>query len=84
MWYVYIVRCVDDTLYTGITNNVSKRVATHNAGKGARYTRSRRPVKLVYKKSFPDKSTAFKRERAVKQLTRKNKELLIKRKRQSG
>ena len=75
--YVYILRCADDTLYTGWTTDVTKRVKTHNSGKGAKYTRARLPVELVYTEEFEDKIDAQKREYAIKQLTRAEKEALI-------
>ena len=75
--YVYIVRCADGTLYTGWTTDVEKRVAVHNSGRGAKYTRSRRPVVLVYFEEFDGKAEAQKREYAVKRLTRQEKEKLI-------
>ena len=77
MWYVYILECSDLTLYTGITNNVEKRIDTHNKKKGAKYTKTRTPVKLVYKQSFETKSLAAKEEWRIKQLTRNQKILLI-------
>ena len=77
MHYVYILRCADDTLYTGWTTDVKKRVETHNSGKGAKYTRARLPVELVYTEEFEDKIEAQKREYAIKQLTRAEKESLI-------
>ena len=77
-WHVYMVRCSDGTLYTGITNDLEKRIEAHNNGKdGARYTRSRRPVSLVYSEEFSSKSSAMKRENEIKKLTRKEKEKLI-------
>lgn len=75
--YTYMVRCADGTLYTGWTNDLTKRLQVHNAGKGAKYTASRRPVELVYTEEHPDKITAMQREYAIKQLTRKEKEQLI-------
>lgn len=78
MWTVYILRCKDDTLYTGITDDLPHRLAAHNAGKGAKYTRGRGPVVLVYQEEAPDKSTALKREHAIKQLTRTEKLKLCK------
>jgi putative endonuclease len=69
-WYVYIVRCADGTLYTGISNDVERRVAQHNEGKGARYTRGRRPVSLAYVEEAASKSAASKREAAIKYLPR--------------
>ncbi len=77
-WYVYIVCCSDHTLYTGITTNPVKRIAEHNqSSKGARYTRARRPVFLVYLEEQPDRSRASLREYAIKHLRRKEKEELI-------
>ena len=73
-----MLRCADDTLYTGWTTDVKKRVETHNSGKGAKYTRARLPVELVYTEEFDDKTEAQKRENAIKQLTRAEKETLIK------
>lgn len=74
---VYIVRCSDGTLYTGWTNKLADRVAVHNSGDGARYTRGRRPVELVYSESCSDRSHALRREREIKKLDRKGKEKLI-------
>lgn len=76
-YWVYILRCADGTLYTGCTNDLSRRLAAHNAGKGAKYTRSRRPVELVYREAVPDKSTALRREAAIKGLSRAEKLALI-------
>lgn len=75
--YVYIVRCHDNTFYTGWTTNLEKRIETHNAGKGAKYTKIRRPVELVYYETFESKSDALKREYQIKQLKRSEKEELI-------
>lgn len=77
MNYTYIVRCKDDTLYCGWTNDLERRMATHNAGKGAKYTRSRHPVELVYYETFETKEEAMRREYEIKQLTRKQKVELI-------
>ncbi|MBU5317408.1 GIY-YIG nuclease family protein [Clostridium bornimense] len=77
MCYVYILKCSDNTLYTGWTNNLEKRIATHNSGKGAKYTRNRLPVELAYFETFEDKSSALKREYAIKQLPRYKKLDLI-------
>lgn len=75
---VYIVRCSDDTYYTGIAIDVARRIEEHNTSpKGARYTRSRRPVTLVYHEEHPDRSSASKREYAIKKMRRKAKKLLI-------
>ena len=76
-WYVYMLRCRDNSLYTGYTDNVTRRVAVHNAGKGAKYTKARLPVIVVYQEEYPDKSSALKREYAIKQLTKAQKEALI-------
>lgn len=76
--YVYIIECKDNTYYTGWTTNLERRIKAHNNGNGAKYTKARRPVKLIYYEEFPDKKQALKREYAIKQLTRKQKELLIK------
>jgi putative endonuclease len=73
-WYVYIVCCRDDTYYTGITNNVAKRIEKHNSGKGAVYTSGRRPVKLIYQEKHADKSSARKREIQIKDWRREKKE----------
>lgn len=76
--FVYILKCSDQSFYTGWTNNLKKRVKTHNAGKGSHYTRARRPVSLIYFEEYPDKISAMKREYSIKQLSRKKKEELIK------
>ncbi|MDD6207187.1 MAG: GIY-YIG nuclease family protein [Clostridiales bacterium] len=75
--YAYILRCSDGTLYTGWTNNLEKRLKAHNAGKGAKYTKSRRPVTLEYYEAFATKSEAMKREAQIKKLSRRQKEALI-------
>lgn len=75
--FVYLLRCVDDSLYCGYTNNLTKRVETHNRGKGAKYTRRRTPVTLVYSEEFKTKSEALKREHQIKKLSRKEKLALI-------
>lgn len=77
MNYTYILKCKDGSLYTGWTNNLEKRIKDHNAGKGAKYTKSRRPVELVYYETFDTKEEAMKREYAVKQLSRTKKIQLI-------
>ena len=78
IFYVYMVRCSDNTLYTGYSDNVLRRVKTHNRGKGAKYTRCRLPVHLVYVESFSSKSGAMSREWYIKhRLSRKDKEALI-------
>ena len=78
MNYVYILWCNDDSLYTGWTNNLEKRIKAHSDGKGAKYTRARVPVELVYFEVFEDKIEAMKREYAIKQLKRMEKLELIK------
>lgn len=75
--FTYIVRCSDGTLYTGWTNDLEKRIACHNRKKGAKYTKSRTPVTLVYSEQFDTKEEAMKREYRIKQYSRKEKELLI-------
>lgn len=77
-YYVYLLLCSDKTFYIGTTNDVSKRVATHNKGKGAKYTKIRRPVKLLYSENLHGKSEALKREHELKKLTRNQKEELLK------
>ena len=76
-WYVYMLRCGDDSLYTGYTDDVQRRLKIHQSGKGAKYTRSRLPVTLAYQESLPDKSAALRREAAIKRLTRRQKLELI-------
>jgi len=76
-WVVYIVRCADGSLYTGITKDVKRRCQQHNAGTASRYTRSRGPVKLVYQEDQPDQSSALKREAAIKAMTRQGKLAMI-------
>jgi len=75
-WVCYLLRCADDTLYCGITNDLGKRLAAHNAGEGAKYTRGRAPLTLVYRESCVDKSAALKREREIKSFSRAKKLLL--------
>ena len=75
-WVLYIVQCTDGTYYTGISDDITHRLSEHNAGKGAKYTRGRGPVKLVYCKSVGSKSEALKEEYRTKQLSRKQKEVL--------
>lgn len=77
MNYTYILQCRDGTLYTGWTNDLRRRVKAHNLGKGAKYTKSRRPVKLVYYEEFLTKGEAMKRECAIKRMGRKEKERMI-------
>lgn len=76
-FFCYMVECADGSYYTGWSTDPERRVKTHNAGKGAKYTQMRRPVKLIYVEALPDKSSALKRERAIKRLSRKQKEKLL-------
>ena len=76
-WYVYILRCGDGTLYTGISDDVARRLAAHRSGKGAKYTRGRGPLELVYQEQVPDKSAALRREYQIKRLPKQEKEGLI-------
>lgn len=78
MHFVYILRCGDDSLYTGYTNDVEKRVEVHNSGKGAKYTRSRLPVELVYYKRVDSKSIGLRLEAKIKKLSKNKKEALVK------
>ena len=76
-YWVYILRCADGTLYTGITNDVPRRLAAHNSGRGAKYTRGRGPVELVYREAAEDKPAALRREWEIKRLSRAEKLALI-------
>jgi len=78
MWYVYIIRCKDGTLYTGATTDINRRIREHNKRKGARYTRPRSPVKLMFSQRIANRSKALKREIEIKSFTRKRKLKLIK------
>jgi len=80
MWYTYILKCADGSLYTGSTTDISRRVCEHNIGKGGNYTRARIPVKLVYKEPQQNRSYAQKRESEIKKSTKKMKLDLIKKK----
>jgi putative endonuclease len=75
--FVYILECADGTYYTGWTTDLERRVAVHNAGRGSRYTRLRRPVKLVYWEEHPDRSSAQRRELALKRMSRARKSALV-------
>lgn len=77
MNYIYIVECSDGTFYTGWTNDLDRRIAAHNSGKGAKYTKTRRPVTLVYYEMFEAKEEAMRREYEIKQYSRRQKEKLI-------
>ena len=76
-WKLYILRCGDGSLYTGITTDVEKRLEVHRSGKGAKYTRGRGPLEVVYREECGDHSTALKRELEIKKLTHEEKEKLI-------
>ena len=75
--YVYVLRCADDTLYTGYTTDIERRVAEHRAGEGAKYTRGRTPVELVYTETHESRSAALSREHEIKQFSRDRKERLL-------
>ena len=78
-WFLYVVRCADGTFYTGVTTDVDRRLHEHNATRrGAKYTRTRRPVELIYRTDYKDRTTAQKAERYFKSLTRQEKEEIIK------
>jgi predicted GIY-YIG superfamily endonuclease len=76
-WVLYVLRCADGSLYTGITNNLHRRMEQHNRGQGAKYTRGRGPVELVYAEACADRSEASKREYVIKQLSLQKKQQLI-------
>lgn len=76
-YFVYILRCSDGSLYTGITNDLDRRLKAHNSGRGAKYTRTRTPVELVYREAVPDKPSALRRELQIKSLTHLQKLKLI-------
>jgi putative endonuclease len=76
-WFVYIVRCSNDSLYTGITTDIDRRIEQHNSGKGAAYTRSHRPVRLTYSETVENRSSAAKRESELKKLSKQDKELIV-------
>ena len=76
-YLIYILRCGDGTLYTGCTNDLPRRLQAHQSGRGAKYTRSRLPVELVYQEAVPDRSAALRREAAIKRLDRRRKLALI-------
>ncbi len=78
VWYVYVLRCNDDTLYTGVTTDLGRRIKEHNGSDlGAKYTRARRPVSLAYSEEFPDRASACAREAAIKKLTKAQKLALL-------
>jgi putative endonuclease len=77
LFYIYILKCSDNSLYTGYTDNLERRLKKHNQGKASKYTRSRLPVSIVYSEEHPDKSSAMKKEIWIKSLSRENKIKLI-------
>jgi putative endonuclease len=77
MWFTYILLCTDGSYYTGSTNDVKKRFNDHLAGRGAKYTKGHKPIKVVYKESLPTKSLALKREAEIKKYTKTKKKLLV-------
>jgi putative endonuclease len=76
-WHVYVLRCADGSLYTGVTTDVVARVRTHNLGRGAKYTRGRRPVRLVYRERAADRGAALRREHVIRRLSRAAKRRLV-------
>ena len=84
MWRVYIIRCKDNTLYTGITTDISRRITEHNRKKGGNYTKTRLPVTLAYSESHPTRSKALKREAQIKNWTREKKLSFLKKKKGRG
>lgn len=83
-WFVYILRCADSSLYTGITKDVTRRCQQHNDGTASRYTRCRRPTKLIYQEAHPNQSSALKREAAIKAMTRQEKTALLRLRSKAG
>jgi len=77
-WQVYILKCKDKSLYTGITNDIQKRLIDHRSGRGSKYVRSRLPVSVVHSEKYPSRSKALKREAEIKRMTRQQKLMLIK------
>ena len=77
MWHIYLIRCADNSLYTGITTDVDRRFRQHSAGKGAKYLKNRQPITLVFQQPIGDRSLASKVEYAVKRLTKKQKEKIV-------
>jgi predicted GIY-YIG superfamily endonuclease len=84
IWYVYLLRCADGSLYTGITTDIQRRCRQHNNGSASRYTRSRRPTKLVWQEAHPSRSSALQREATIKAMTRRDKLALIRLRRKAG
>jgi predicted GIY-YIG superfamily endonuclease len=83
-WFVYLLRCADGSLYTGITKDAKRRCQQHNAGTASRYTRSRRPAKQVWQEAHPSRSSALKREAAIKAMPRREKMALIRFRKKAG
>ncbi len=83
-WLVYMVRCRDRSLYTGITTDLDRRLRQHNAGRASRYTRSRLPVKLVHQEAHRSQSSALKREMAIRKMTRREKLVIIRLRKKAG
>lgn len=83
-WFVYVLRCGDGSLYTGITTDVTRRCQQHNAGTASRYSRSRRPVRVVWQEAQPSQSSALKREAAIKSMTRSEKLAMIRPRKKAG
>jgi putative endonuclease len=81
MWFVYVVRCSDKSLYTGVTTDAQRRIDQHNDGRGARYTRSRGPVELVYLERARDRGAALRREHEIKRMRAADKQLLVRKQR---
>jgi len=84
LWFVYLLRCADGSLYTGMTNDLERRCRQHESGTASRYTRSRRPTKLVWQEVQPSRSSALKREAAIKAMTRRAKLAMIRLRRKAG
>jgi len=83
-WFAYLLRCADGSLYTGITKDVKRRCQQHNDGTASRYTRSRLPTKLVWHEAHPNRSSALKREEAIKSMTRQEKVAMIRMRKKAG
>lgn len=83
-WFVYMLRCADGSLYTGIAKDVTRRCEQHNGGTASRYTRSRLPVELIYHEAHPDQSSALKREAAIKAMDRREKRAMVERRKRSA
>jgi predicted GIY-YIG superfamily endonuclease len=84
LWFVYVLRCADGSLYAGITTDLKRRCLQHNNGTGSRYTRSRRPARLVWQENHPSRSSALKREAAIKAMRRQDKLALVRSRKKAG